>query len=501
VSTPRAVDPQFRELPLERWADLALAHGASLGAEHVLLRVHRLRSRRVALHDTTLDHAIDDLGLGLGVRVVHAGSWGFAATDVLSDAAVRDAVERAVAMARMTAPLARQKVALTPVVGAGWVEHVSSFDIDPTTVGVPEIVSTLQERAAALLTHPSVDHVDADVDAVNEATFVATSDGTFALQERVRIHPTITAHGAYGDAFESLRTLAPPIGRGWEYVTGTGWDWANELAELPDLLAEKLRAPSVEAGRCDLLIDATNLWLTIHESIGHATELDRVLGDEANYAGTSFVTTDSVGSLAYGSPLMTVVADRSAEHGLATVGWDDEGVPGGRWELIRDGVLVDLQTDRATAARHGLAASHGCAYADGYDHLPIQRMPNVGLQPVDGLDQAGLLDALGDGILIVGDGSWSIDMQRYNFQFTGQRFHQVKGGRVVGQLRDVVYQGRTTDFWRSMDAVGDASTVQLMGAFNCGKGQPGQVAPVSHPTPSAVFRQVNVLNAAAELGR
>ena len=237
------------------------------------------------------------------------------------------------------------------------------------------------------------------------------------------------------------------------------------------------------------MIHPSNLWLTIHESIGHATEYDRAIGYEAAYAGTSFATPDKLGSLQYGSPVMQVTGDRNVQHGLATVGYDDDGVAGQSWDLISDGVLVGYQLDRVFARRLGLERSNGCAHADSPGHIPIQRMANVSLQP----DPAGgstddLIAGVENGIYVVGDKSWSIDMQRYNFQFTGQRFYRIADGKLAGQLRDVAYQATTTDFWGSMDAVGGPETFVLGGAFNCGKGQPGQVAAVSHGCPSARFR-------------
>jgi TldD protein len=242
--------------------------------------------------------------------------------------------------------------------------------------------------------------------------------------------------------------------------------------------------------------------LTIHESIGHATELDRALGYEAAYAGTSFATPDKLGKLQYGSPIMNVTGDRIADHGLATVGYDDEGVAAQSWDLVRDGVLVGYQLDRRMAHLKGLGRSNGCAFADSPQHVPVQRMANVSLQPAaGGPTTAELIAGVDDGIYVVGDKSWSIDMQRYNFQFTGQRFFRIRHGRLVGQLRDLAYQGMTTQFWGSMAAVGGESTYVLGGAFNCGKAQPSQVAPVSHGCPAALFRGVRILNAVQEAGR
>jgi TldD protein len=300
-----------------------------------------------------------------------------------------------------------------------------------------------------------------------------------------------------------MRTCAPPTARGWETLTDDRvWDWSGELAELPTLLAEKTKSPGVTAGPTDLVIDPTNLWLTIHESIGHATEYDRAIGYEAAYAGTSFATPDKLGILRYGSPVMNVTADRTVDHGLATIGYDAEGVASQSWDLVRDGIFVGYQLDRVFAKRLGKARSNGCSYADSAHHVPIQRMPNVSLRPgTEDLSTDDLISRVDDGIYIVGDKSWSIDMQRYNFQFTGQRFFRIRNGRLDGQLRDVAYQATTTDFWNSMEAVGGPSTWRLGGAFNCGKAQPGQVAAVSHGCPSALFRGVNVLNTREESGR
>src|SRR6202043_691759 len=246
------------------------------------------------------------------------------------------------------------------------------------------------------------------------------------------------------------------------YLTGTGWDFDAELAELPELLAAKLRAPSVQAGHYDLVVDPSNLWLTIHESIGHATELDRALGYEAAYAGTSFATLDKLGHLQYGSPVMHVTGDRTVEHGLATIGYDDEGVATQSWDLISRGVLTAYQLDRRIARLTGFGRSNGCAFADSPMHMPIQRMANVSLQPATGGPSTEeLIAGVERGIYVLGDKSWSIDMQRYNFQFTGQRFFRIRNGRLDGQLKDVAYQATTTDFWNSMEAVGGPQTYVL----------------------------------------
>jgi TldD protein len=385
------------------------------------------------------------------------------------------------------------------------VQWVSAYEIDPWTVPLADKVELLAGRSADLLRAPGVEHSSGSVNQVLENKFYADLAGTTTTQQRVRLDPEVEVYGTDGatGVFDSMRTLAPPVGRGWEYLT-TGFDWDTALGELPGLLAEKLVAPSVQPGRYDLVIHPSNLWLTIHESIGHATELDRALGYEANYAGTSFATVDKLGTLQYGSPVMHVTGDRTTDHGLATIGYDDEGVATQSWDIVRDGTLVGYQLDRSMGPMlpelNG-GRSNGCAYADSPGHIPIQRMANVSLQPgTDGLSTEDLIGRVERGVYVVGDKSWSIDMQRYNFQFTGQRFYSIEDGRLGGQLRDVAYQATTTDFWGSMEAVGGPDTWELGGAFNCGKAQPGQVASVSHGCPTSLFRDVNVLNTTAEAG-
>jgi TldD protein len=482
----------------------ALERAQALGASEASVRVEEIRSQLLSLRDGVLETTIDDTEIGVGVRVVHQGSVGFAATvDLRADAAAH-VTEQAFDTARLVAPARSGAFELVGEPGHGRVDWSSPFRIDPTTVPMVEKIELLADWSRRLLAATGVSHVSARVLAVTEYKHYADTAGTIATQRRVRIHPQfeLVAIGEDGD-FETMRTIAPPVGRGWEYLLGEGWDWKSELARMPELLAEKLRSPSVEPGRYDLVVDPTNLWLTIHESIGHATELDRALGYEAAYAGTSFATLDKLGSLQYGSPVMHVSGDRTAEHGLATVAIDDEGVEGQSFDLIRDGVLVGYQLDRSTAAVAGYQRSNGCAYADSPLHLPIQRMANISLQPgpADGPTTLELIAGVERGLFIEGDKSWSIDMQRYNFQFTGQRFFRIENGRLAGQVRDAAYQATTTDFWGSMEAVGGASTYLLCGAFNCGKGQPGQVAAVSHGAPSVLVRNVNILNARAEAGK
>jgi len=499
----RTVDESFLALPLSALTDAALTRAVDLGCEHADIRVERIRTQTISLRDARLESLTDGEDLGLSVRVVHEGTWGFAAGVVLTAAEAVRLAEEAVAVAQVSAAINTDRVELAPEPTYDG-EWVSDYDVDPFEVPDVDKTGLLTELSEQLMAADGVEHVQSGCMHVKEQKYYADTAGTRTRQQRVRIHPEFTALTVDRStgAFESMRTLAPPVGRGWEYLTGSGWDWRGELAEIPSLLMEKTKAPSVEPGRYDLVIDPSNLFLTIHESIGHATELDRALGYEAAYAGTSFATVDKLGTLQYGSPLMNVTGDRTAPHGLSTVGWDDEGVAGQQWDLISDGVLVGYQVDRNMARLRGLPRSNGCAFADSPGHVPVQRMPNVSLQPAPGGPSTEeIIAGVDRGIFVVGDKSWSIDMQRYNFQFTGQRFYRIEGGKLAGQLRDVAYQATTTDFWGSMSVVGGPQTYVLGGAMNCGKAQPGQTAPVSHGCPAARFDQVNILNTVQEGGR
>lgn len=496
------VDADFLALPLSTLSDAAIDAAKAAGASHVDVRIERTRTGYLSLRDAKPETQSDESNLGIGVRVIVDGAWGFASSPDLSSDTAKKLALSAVAMAKTSKPLSTDEIRLVsePVYpNKTW---VSSYKIDPFLISDSEKKDRLASLSSKLLASSSVNHTSAHTMFVKEQKHYADSAGTSTTQQRVRVQTQIEAISIGSHGFEAMRTLAQPAGYGWEWMGNSIWDWDSEIAELPSLLAEKVASPSVEPGRYDLLIHPSNLWLTIHESIGHATELDRAIGYEANYAGTSFATPDKLGNLKYGSPLMNVTGDRITEHGLSTVGFDDEGVAAQSWDIVKDGILVGYQLDRRIAAAVNKERSNGCAYADSPSHVPIQRMPNVSLKAdPNGPDLKGLIESIDDGIFILGDKSWSIDMQRYNFQFTGQRFHRIKGGKIVGQLKDVAYQATTTDFWGAMKKVGGPSTYVLGGAFNCGKAQPGQVAAVSHGCPAAIFEKINILNTVSEVGK
>ena len=500
------IDATFAELPHRSLGEVALARASELGATHADFRFERLRYQYLGVRDGVLQTATDAEDLGFAVRVIHRGAWGFASGVVLTPQEARRVAETAIGVAEVAAAMTTLPVELAPEPVYDDVTWVSAYDINPLEVSTAEKAGVLIDWSDRLRQHAVVGHATAYLQQVQENKYYADLAGTRTTQQRVRLQPGFEAMGSDDSTgvFDSMSSLAPPVGRGWEYLTNGEHDWDAELAEVPELLAAKLAAPGVEAGDYDLVIHPSNLWLTIHESIGHATELDRALGYEANYAGTSFATYDKLGTLQYGSEIMNVTGDRTQQHGLATVGYDDEGVQTRQWDIVKDGVLVGYQLDRSMGHMKPElheGRSNGCAYADSPGHIPIQRMANVSLQAApDGPSTEELIGGVERGIYVVGDKSWSIDMQRFNFQFTGQRFFKITDGKLDGQFRDVAYQATTTDFWNSMEAVGGPQTWELHGAFNCGKAQPGQVAAVSHGAPSALFRGVRILNTSDEAG-
>lgn len=496
------IDPAFSQLPYAPLADAALTDAKELGATYADFRLERQLGQSITARDTNLESISNTERVGYAVRVIHKGAWGFASNTGLSRDDAAACAREAIKVAETLAGLNSEPVELADE-PAYQAEFISSYEINPFSVPDPTKIEFVLGINEKLLASKKVDHVDFVLNQVLENKYFANLAGSAVTQQRVRVQGGFVAvriDKVTGE-FDTMNSTQQPVGRGWEvFQNGSGFH--TDVEEIPDLLEEKMASESVEPGRYDLVIDPTNLWLTIHESIGHATELDRALGYEAAYAGTSFATFDKLNNLQYGSGVMHVTGDRVIENGLSTVGYDDEGVEAQQWDIIKDGVLVGYQLNRQMALKQGFGRSNGCAFADSPAHVPLQRMPNVTLQPSPkDISLDDLIGGVERGIYVHGDKSWSIDMQRYNFQFTGQRFFKIVSGRLAGQLKDAAYQATTTDFWNSMEAVGGPSTFVLGGAFNCGKGQPGQTAPVSHGSPAALFRNINILNTSQERGQ
>ena len=434
---------------------------------------------------------------GFGVRVLVKGTWGFASSPVVTAEEVLRVTQQAVEIANANARYQRKPVQLAPApkVEGSW---KSSFERDPFDVSTDDKIQFLLKVNEAATKSPGVGFVNSALLFVNEQKFYASTDGSRVEQDIVRSYPnfTVTAVDRQTGDFQTRSALGGPQGMGYEYVENYPWVAEAERAGAEAVM--KLKAKPIAPGKYDLVLHPSHLWLTIHESVGHSTELDRALLWEANFAGTSFLTPDKTGKLQFGSKIVNFVADRTQPAGLATVGYDDEGVPGQRWHLVKNGTFVDWQTTRDLAPLIGQKSSYGCLHADSWSSVPFPRMPNVSLEPAaENVSLDDLVGGVANGIMIYGDGSYSIDQQRYNFQFGGQTFWEIKNGKVGGMLRDVAYQSRTTDFWGACDGLGGRATYALGGSFNDGKGEPSQSNAVSHGCPVARFRQINVLNTAA----
>jgi TldD protein len=488
-----SADPMALEL-----ANVALDASRSAGASYADVRVGRYRRQNVVTRERQVVTVSDNESHGLGVRVLVDGSWGFAATPQMTRAAVQQAALSAVLLARAARAARRRRVELAPVtpVRGTWITPVRK---DPVEVPIEEKIALLLKANEAALKVKGVQFVTSGVQALREIKTLVTSEGTDVTQTFIRVGPEFSATAVGNGDFQSFEEALAPRGEGWDYVESL--DIPGNAERWASMAVEKLAAKSVVAGTYDLILEPTNLWLTIHESIGHATELDRAIGEEANYAGTSFVAPPEkmIGQLKYGPPLMTVRADRTQPGSLSRVAWDDEGVPADDWLVVERGIFKDYQTTREQAARiqklTGVARSHGCSFAQSWSDVQFQRMPNISLVPGEqDLSLADIIAATDRGIVIKHDGSWSIDHQRYNFQFSGQAFYEVRGGKIVGMLRDVAYQSDTPYFWNAMDMIGGKSSYWMGGAFNDGKGEPSQINSVSHGCVPARFRNVRILN-------
>jgi TldD protein len=476
------------------------------GASYADARISRIRQNFVVTREQQIVNVVDTDTLGCGVRALVDGCWGFAATRDLSRDAVTGAAREAVAIAKANRVARDRAVQLAPVQAYPNATWRTPGVTDPFEVPLEQKVDLLLKANAEAMKIANVRFVNSILFFVKQEKLFASTEGTVTDQTLVRSWPLFNATAVSAD-FSDFQTRtgaeAAPMGRGWEYVLQC--DLIGNARKWGEQAAEKLTARSVDVGKYDLVLAPSNMWLTIHESIGHPTELDRAMGYEANYAGTSFIAPPEaqLGTLKYGPSIMNVQSDRSQEGALSSIGYDDDGERPDDFLIVKDGMFNDYQTTREQApwlrewyASQGRPVrSHGCSYADSWGSVAFQRMPNVSLLPGnDNTSWDDLIAGVDRGIAIVGDGSFSIDQQRYNAQFGGQVFYEIRGGKVAGMLKDVAYQIRTPDFWNSMDGIGGRASYELGGSFFDGKGQPPQVNAVSHGSPPARFRQVNVIN-------
>lgn len=503
----------------KKLADVALQAAKAAGAKYCDVRIGRYLRQFVITREDKVQNVVNTESTGIGIRVIAKGTWGFAATSELNADAVAKAARQAVAIAKANSKVQLKPVELAPVKGVGEVSWKTPIVKNAMAVPIKEKVDLLLAANAAAA-KAGANFANAMMFAVNEQKYFASTDGSYIDQDVHRIWApmSVTAIDQKTGKFRSRDGLSTPCGRGFEYldgkpqdrvelpcgavVYGDSYNLIEDAQRAAREAREKLTAESVKPGKYDLVLDPSHMWLTIHESVGHPTELDRVLGYEANFAGTSFATLDKWKEhFQYGSDKVTIVADKTQPGSLGAVGYDDEGVKTGKWDIIKDGKLVNYQVIRDQAHILGLKASQGCCYADSWSSVQFQRMANISLQPgKDKLAPAEMVKNVENGIYIVGAGSFSIDQQRYNAQFGGQLFYEIKDGKVTKPIEDVAYQIRTPEFWNSCAAVCDASDYRVGGSFFDGKGQPGQVSAVSHGSSTARFNGVNVINTARSLG-
>jgi len=481
---------------MKQIADWALAMAVARGASHAEARIVNERARSLGTRDGRVAMASDDESLGLGMRVLAKGGWGFAATQELTRAGVERCAALAVEIAMASAKVQSEPVRMVdePAAVATW---DSPCEIDPFGVPVEQSLGLLKK-------------IDAALRAVDGVTLAETSmifrryEQWFYSTEGAAIHQTRTTTGAgfAAHAFEgdTIQTRSYPNSFGGQYQN-KGYELVAELRLLEN--AERvarecvalLKAPQCPEGRRDLVLDSSQLGLQIHESIGHPIELDRVLGYEANFAGTSFLTLDKLHNLRYGSDLVNVVADARPEHGpgLGTFAYDDEGVQAQCVPIITKGQFEGYLSSRDTAAMIGRNRSGGHMRAEGWARVPIVRMSNVSILPSEKpLSFDELIGSTDDGIYMETNRSWSIDDKRFNFQFGCEAAWEIKGGKLGRMLRNPSYSGITTEFWNSMDAICDRRYWTLWGTPNCGKGQPEQGMGTGHGAAPARFLQVKV---------
>jgi TldD protein len=496
------IDPDPRALAM-RAVDAARAAGAS----YADVRINRNHSQSVSTRERQITGFDDSETFGFGVRALAGGAWGFAASRELNAEEVVRVARQAVAQARANASTLRRPVELAPAEVHTDVSWRAPIAEDPFAVSIEDKVALLLAANEAALRVQGARFVTSSLFFLQEDKTFASTDGSYITQTLFRAYPqlNVTAVAADSSDFQTrLSTDVQPMGLGYEHVRAARLvenapRWAEEAVQ-------KLSAKPVEPGRYDLVLLPSHLFLTIHESIAHPTELDRILGYEANFAGTSFISPiqDFLGKFRYGRDFFNIQAERSAPGSLATVGYDDEGVRPDEYLIVKNGVLNDLQTTREQApmladwyrSQGRPVRSHGNSYAESWANTQFQRMPNVNLLPNPERDVSldELVSGVQNGILIDGRGSFSIDQQRYNAQFGGQVFREIRNGRVTGMLKDVAYQMRTPEFWNAVDLIGGRSSYFVGGSFNDGKGQPSQSNAVSHGCPPARVRQINVIN-------
>jgi TldD protein len=472
--------------------DRALDTASALGAGYADVRLVRRLEESVAVKTGRVEGVASGETEGFGVRVLVDGAWGFASSHVLTTAEADRVAAEAVRIARASGTALREPVILDdrpPATGT----YESPVEQDPFAIALETKIDDLLAADRAATSVKGIAFTESMYAAQREWKTFAATDGSFTEQTITHVGTAVEANAIDGD--EHQRRSFPDAGGGWqaagyEYIRGRAL--AERAGPLAEEAVELLSAPQCPSGRFTIILDPSQLYLQLHESCGHPTELDRVFGTEASYAGTSFLTTDKLESgFRYGSDLIDIVADATAPGGLGTFGWDDEGVAAQSVPLVKEGIFVGYLSSRETAPRIG-RQSGGAMRADGWNRIPLIRMTNINLLPRDGMSLDEIVADTDDGLYLASNRSWSIDDRRLNFQFATEVAYEIKGGKKGRLFKNPTYTGITYEFWRSCDAVGDERSYVMLGTPNCGKGEPGQTGHVGHAVPGARFRDVQV---------
>ncbi len=464
----------------------------SLGVDYADIRIINQRDQSILMLDLSPKQIIDEEIVGFGVRVLKNGAWGFAASSCVNKESINSVVREALQLAIASSKIKEGK----GVVLASEPIHKDHFktpiEIDPFSVDMNDKIQLLLEINRRILNVKYIAKAFSGLRVTRRDQFFASTEGSLIETDVYTVNAGYTAVSVKAGDSQDRSFQDYPLNKGWEHIQ------SQALVENAERIAEeavmKIDVDFPEEGKKDLVLDPAHLSLTIHESVGHATELDRILGYEANFAGRSFATTEKRGSFRYGSDMANFVADNTLPGGLATTGYDDEGVRCQKWDIIKNGILVDYSSTREVAPLIGEKRSKGSARADGYYNTPINRIPNLCLMPSrDDTTPEDLIAGVEDGILIEGRGSFSIDQMRLNFQFGGDAFFEIKSGRKGKMLRDVIYQSITPEFWGNLDAISGKDYWEPRGFRNCGKGEPMQSAQMTNGAPYARFRNINVI--------
>jgi TldD protein len=472
--------------------DRALNLAQVRGAEYADVRVVGRESQAIGVKNGIVETVSDDETYGFGVRVIVDGAWGFSSSNRLLAEEVDRVTAEAVAIARASALVHGRAAEIgLPEVHAG--SYKTPVVIDPFTVAPEEKIKLLLAADAAMRAVAGVKVTQGNLVCQRERKTFASTEGSYLEQEIIETGGGIAAT-AVSEGDVQVRSYPNSFGRdqacrGWELILEH--DLVGNAPRMAEQAVALLSAAQCPSGVTTIILDGSQTALQLHESCGHPIELDRVFGSEASYAGTSFLTPEKLGRFRYGSDLVNIVADATIPGGLGTFGWDDEGVPAQRTQIVRNGLFVGYMTSRETAGWLGQPRSNGTMRASGWNRMPIIRMTNVGLQPGT-WSLARMIADTDEGILMEMNRSWSIDNQRLNFQFGTEVAWEIRGGQMGRLLKNATYTGITPQFWRSVDAIGDERELRVWGTPNCGKGQPPQVAHTGHPAAPIRVRNVQV---------